>query len=422
MKHSNRFPVSRGPLRLAALVLSAGSMVTAAAQPNADAPATPPPSAVPGEGVLRSIGSFFSSIVPAAASATQPTSAPLPPAQGEVPESSSPATQPGTAFNVLDIDSWSRTSNIVLDPQCKNLVQPFDITDNAASLALLAGKLKVKGFLDSLQGQSQAPLRTGDVVKLAARQLNWLPMALEREIGVAMVPDADILDENKNADAKRTYAQARAVLADIVKELPQPLPYEFKVMVRTTSYGNASALPGGIVLVDRDLFKRGADLDFAYFVMAHEIAHILQRHQTRMYQARLVDGIDTLDGFGKLLGSTNAAQPAALVGYASSLKRLFVDFTEHQELQADSCAVRLLAARVKDPKVLESKLAAIERALGPITAAVPPKATTEGASHLADHLKFLGDGIFERHPNTDQRRNNLRSAHREVRGGQVSGR
>lgn len=334
------------------------------------------------------------------------------PVAAEPADAATPGRSEG--FSVIDIESWSRTSDVVLDPQCKTLVQPFGLSDNAASLALLAGKLKLKGFMDRLQGSASQPLAVKDIVKLAARHLNWLPMEAELALGQSMLGDVEILDEAKNKDTRRVYAEARAVLADVVRLLPAPLPYDFQIRVLTKSNGNAAALPGGIVLVDRDLFKKGADRDFAHFVIAHEVAHVLQRHETRVYQARLADGIDSVDGLRKLMASAGGKNPAALLAYGSALKKLFVDFTEQQELQADSCAVRLMAQHYPDSRLLAAKLAKVEVALGPLT---PAAAEGPRGKGLLGQIEYLGDGVLERHPHTQKRRSNLQATFTLTAGG-----
>lgn len=342
---------------------------------------------------LQSVGNFLSNLgTPKVSAGTSGSDAPKGEGAG------------GLGLNVISIDSWSKTSSTVLDPRCNTPVQPFDIADNAASLAFLAGKLKVQGFIEGFEKGGKAALKPSDVVKIAARNLNWMPMALERQIGESLVPEADIVDEHKNKDTQRTYQQARAMLDDILLALPPSLPYEFKVLVRNTSYGNASALPGGILLVDRDLFKKGSDPDYAYFVMSHEVAHVLQRHQTRAYQAKLVDGIDSIENLGRLVQNAGKKDPMAVVAYASALKKLFVSFSEQQELQADSCAIRLMGRRIPNPVLLEAKVRRIAQRFGPINAV---KDEGPDGATLFDHVAYLTNGTHERHPNTAQRRNNI---------------
>jgi len=341
--------------------------------------------------LFKSIGNFFSGTAKSKDA-------------GDKADSSPPATTASGGFNIIDIDSWSNLSNVVLDPVCKQPIQPFGITDNVTSLGLLAAKLKVKGFVDGLSKNGQPPLAVKDIIKLAARNLNWMPMDFEKQIGESKVPEAEVLDENKNKDIKKTYAQAREILADILKNVPEDNPYEFKIIVIKSSYGNATALPGGIILVDKDLFKKGTPPEYPYFIIAHEVSHVLQRHQTRAYQARLADGIDSIDNFRKLLGDTSHANPGAILGYASAFKNMVVNYSEQQELQADSCAIRFMKTKYPDQKMILEKMVKVEQKLGPITPAIPDDSKDPA---LLKQLQFLGDGVLERHPNTKQRKDNF---------------
>jgi Zn-dependent protease with chaperone function len=309
-------------------------------------------------------------------------------------------------FNIIDITQISSTASTVLDPMCKEPVQPFGITDNAASLLLLAGKMKLQGTLDiSQQGGRQATTMR-DVIKMAARNLNWLPQDLELKLGEILLKDADILDEHRNKASERAYTKARIVLDDLVRLLPQPLPYSFKILVNKTSHRSASALPGGIILVDRDLVEDDADPDLAYFVVGHEIAHVLQRHQTRAYQARLVDGIDTLDNLSKFITSQREKSPESILGFASALKKLVVEFSENQELQADSCSIRWMSQRLGDPKKLRAKMLSITQQIAP---EIQSSQKSTNDRNVIDMLTHLGDGVYERHPNSKKRRDNILS-------------
>ena len=318
--------------------------------------------------------------------------------------STATSTASSSAFSIIDIDTWSNVSNVVLDPVCKQPIQPFGITDNLTSLGMLAAKLKLKSFKDSLTKNGQQPVAVKDIVKLAAKNLNWMPMEFEKQIGESRVPQEDVLDENKNKEIKAVYAKSRAILADILKSIPENNPYDFKILVVKTSFTNAVALPGGIILVDRDLFKKGMPEEYPYFVIAHEVSHVLQRHQTRAYQAQLADGIDSIDNFRKLISDTSHANPTAALGYASALKSMVVNYSEQQELQADSCAIRLMKARYPDQKVIQEKMTKVEQRLGPIVPEIPDDSKDPA---LLKQLHFLGDGVMERHPNTRKRKENF---------------
>ncbi len=314
------------------------------------------------------------------------------------------------AFNIIDIESWSSTSDTVLDPQCKTMMQPFGMTDNLASLAALAAKIKITEYVSKLGPAGSKPATgatqgsTAEIIRMAARNLNWLPMEAEVALGKTMMSESEILEENKNKESRRVYTEARKVLAEILKDIPGPLPYDFQVKVLTKSYGGASALPGGIIMVDLNLFKKGADQDYTFFVMAHEVAHVLQRHQTRAYQAKMVDGLNSIEGLQKLMSAASGPNPGAVLAYGSALKKLFVSFSEAQELQADSCAVRMLHKRNPNSSILQAKLLRVDKGLG---APVPEVAEGPQGNSVVDHFKYLGDGVMERHPTTNKRKVNL---------------
>jgi Zn-dependent protease with chaperone function len=366
----------------------------------------PAKAALSSEDVTKAVGSAFNAIGGFFKQVVKPPEQPKDTAGDADNANANADTKPISStpgFNIIDITQISSGASTVLDPMCKEPVQPFGITDNAASLLLLAGKLKLQGTIDTFQQRGRQATTLRDVIKMAARNLNWLPQDLELKLGEIMLQDADVLDEHRNNASKSAYTKARIVLDDLVKLLPQPLPYAFRIMVNKTSNRGASALPGGIILVDRDLVEDD-DLDLAYFVVGHEISHVLQRHQTRAYQARLVDGIDTLDNLSKFIATQRLKSPESILGFASALKKLVIEFSENQELQADSCSIRLMSQRLGDPKKLQAKMLRITRQIAPYKQT--PRKTTN-SKNVIDELRHLGDGVYERHPNSIQRRENI---------------
>ena len=74
-------------------------------------------------------------------------------------------------------------------------------------------------------------------------------------------------------------------------------------------------------------------------------------------------------------------------------------------------AIRLMAKRRPDAKAMEKALHAIEARLGPDT---DEAADGPSSNQVTDQVKYLGNGVLERHPNSRQRRANLYTAYRAV--------
>lgn len=392
---------------------AASTSVPAATSPAAPASA---PGGVAALGkVLGGVGGWFRHVVAPTAPASAPAGAAsaAPVASTNRPSSAaSAAGHPGLAgaaaalTDVVDIDSVADRADVQFDPQCKVLVQPFAFTDNVASLGLYVGKAELASQVGSLLGK--APRQQVDaphLIRLAAMRLNWMPMAVEVKLGEQRLSEMQnlILREDRNRQSRLEYANARHTLAEVLAQIHQPVPYHFRIYVRRASGGNAQALPGGILLVDADIVAgHGYDRTVAFFKIAHEVSHVLQRHETRRYQARLVDGFTTLAQLQNVLTQARG-NPLALLPMASGLKQLFINFTQQQELQADACAFRLLRQRDPDRQDMAAAVRDIENSLGPLPAqGIAPQAPT-----LVAQLHFLSDGRFERHPNSQERESHL---------------
>ena len=154
---------------------------------------------------------------------------------------------------------------------------------------------------------------------------------------------AGVLVDRDSSAGKRLYPKADALLALVLSGVIEAHPYTFELHVRGASEDNAMALPGGIVYIDAGLVRE-ADPAKAWFALAHEISHVLRRHETRIAQARIIDTISLTGATSDLV--TAVREPAAIsAGVLTTAAAGHKSFRQHygdQELQADSCAVRAL--------------------------------------------------------------------------------
>ncbi len=110
---------------------------------------------------------------------------------------------------------------------------------------------------------------------------------------------------------------------------------------------NAFALPGGFIGVNYGLFLATESENELASVMAHEIAHVTQRHHARAYQlAENSNNIPVLAAIiaAIVLGAQGSELgQAALTSLAASNIQRQLDFTRENEKEADRVGIALLA-------------------------------------------------------------------------------
>ena len=347
---------------------------------------------------------------PPATAAAPPAPAPVAPQPtAAAAEQSPPASETATPtpakaaapLKIKEFASGTKLSREWNDGHCKNLVEPFGLSDSAASL----GKVKALGLMGSalakVTGKPAAHTDSRAEIRSAARQLNWLPMPVEIKIGQRMhESQTGLLREDKKSGAE-AYARARRILGEVLAQVKETHPYQFQIFVTTASEGNAEAAPGGFIYVDKNLVDKESEEPRARFAIAHEVSHVLQRHRTRETQMRLADGVDSLEGLAKLMAAAQHNSDA-IFKTALDLKRLFVRHSEQQELQSDGCAVRLLDSMTHDRTEMTKSINAFVQSLPKPGKPEPPEKVTAEAVFTE-----LSDGKFSRHPSTDQRVRNL---------------
>lgn len=134
---------------------------------------------------------------------------------------------------------------------------------------------------------------------------------------------------------------------------------------------NAFAAPGGYIGIHSGLFLRAHDESQLAGVMAHEIAHVSQRHIARAYTASSRNQYKTIAAIvaGLLLGG-QAGQAALLGGIASEAQRQ-VNYTRANEYEADRIGIRVLADAGFQPQGMTGFFEILRREAGAAAEAVP---------------------------------------------------
>lgn len=351
-------------------------------------------------------------------------------------EDQTPADEGASDVHIKEITRLAPKASVVLDKNCPEIVQPYKLTDNFVSVTAFvlkeeaqAGiKIVGSGLMNLIQGQPvgsirlDAPRGIPASAKLAAKQLNWLPMSAELLYGEQLHQEETNILERGHKLGKKYYPVADKMLQEILSKVDQRHEYEFKLFILKNAGGNAVARPGGFLYIDQGLIDNPAKHPKAYFALAHEVAHVLQRHETKELQSMVIDSVsDTKDLLKIMSGVKN--NPGVILAHVKLEKDLFTRHHIDQELQADSCAVKLLSRVFPDGQGLTNSIKAFLKDLPPPELDNPAPLPQSDIERVAASVHDVVNTPVKRHPNSQERTQNLNVIYAEIRrGSQPKGR
>lgn len=337
-------------------------------------------------------------------------------------------------------ETQAKIALTVADKSCSRIVQPYDVKSNAAELAgnvVTRGVGRAKDFFSrKVNGQAAKANQEKEITEEArneAKRLNWLPM--NAEVMYGQRAHDTVVDDILSRDSKKGK-QLYPAADELLKQLNAPIAgqheYSFQVFILKNASQNASARPGGFLYLDQGLLTDPKQKLKARFALAHELAHVLQRHETKELQAMIVDSFTAKDEMQKAILRAKD-DPASLLQNVKVGKDVYVRHANDQELQADSCAARLLSEAFTQPGELALTINAFIKQLPPIdgmavkTAASTPVATApvnlsankdEANAQKALQASAVAYSIVaspaERHPNSKERTENLQAMYAEL--------
>ncbi|MEP3071621.1 M48 family metallopeptidase [Maricaulis sp.] len=221
-------------------------------------------------------------------------------------------------------------------------------------------------------------------------------------------------------DECETGEEARAALDSLGSRLyaVSDSPFEFRLRIVDAGFPNAFALPGGRILVTDELIDEMESPDELAGVLAHEAAHVAQRH---VMAAQLREM-----GFGVLLelligGGSGAGQEIARTGATLESLR----HTRGAESEADDYALQYLVAADMNPHgladffermqtVLEGEAEAEAEDAG-ADADLPAEDASEPSAETGDarNDRWLSS-VLRTHPDTRARAERARAAAEQI--------
>lgn len=140
---------------------------------------------------------------------------------------------------------------------------------------------------------------------------------------------------------------------------------------------NAFALPGGYVGIHSGLLLATAKESELAGVVAHEIAHVTQRHISRAVYANQRASILSMAAMlgailvGAAVGADADMISGAVMGVQSAAIQQQINFTRANEYEADRVGVGILAAAGFDPMGMPAFFETLARQSGPLAAQAP---------------------------------------------------
>ncbi len=135
----------------------------------------------------------------------------------------------------------------------------------------------------------------------------------------------------------------------IVSQNPDAMNRKFDFFLIKAPSINAFAMPGGYIAVHTQLFLKADTEDELAGVLAHEIAHVTQRHLARRFERSNQLSIPTMIGvFASLIAATRSSGNGnvAIGGLSAVLagqQQILINYTRANEAEADRVGIQSLA-------------------------------------------------------------------------------
>jgi predicted Zn-dependent protease len=218
----------------------------------------------------------------------------------------------------------------------------------AACMTGLAGARDVDVKLPDIGSSAGSVMSPQDQREYGASVLHEL-----RSYGLVL--DDALLDEYINALGYKLVASS---------ERPD-LPFTFFI-VRDNDI-NAFAVPGGYVAANAGLIINMSREDELAAVLAHEISHITQQHILRAFEDMKKMSIPILLGMlGVMIAAshrTDDTATAAIMSGTSLMQQRQINFTRHDEAEADRVGIQTMARAGYDPLAMADTFATLQRVM-----------------------------------------------------------
>lgn len=222
---------------------------------------------------------------------------------------------------------------------------------------------------------------------LARAVTNRLPVAWEQQFGEAAIDG--VRKQLKIVDDPKWNAQLEAVKARLLPAVTNTT-YPIQIYVAESSDLNAFALPGGHIVVFTGLLKAVDKPEELAGVLAHEIAHVTERHVLR----KVIESVGLILVIQALFGDTTGLLAVATEGSELLLQQ---KFSRDFEREADDTGWTYLISAGINPRGMIDFFARLEKEAkdaGSLALLNTHPPTRERIERLEEKWKAIGQPKF----------------------------
>jgi beta-barrel assembly-enhancing protease len=197
----------------------------------------------------------------------------------------------------------------------------------------------------------------------------------ERQIGEMITKQ--LRDQGKIIDDPEVDEYVQSLGLRLASQASDPATRHFKYSTVSEPGINAFAIFGGFIFCNYGTILASGNESELASVLAHETAHVTQRHLARMINAQSRQGLEqaaTILGailIGVLAGGNGSAMEGAIAAAQGAVVQQQINFTRAQEYEADRVGIGFLAAAGFDPQAMANFFEQMSRREGLNGAWVP---------------------------------------------------
>jgi beta-barrel assembly-enhancing protease len=197
----------------------------------------------------------------------------------------------------------------------------------------------------------------------------------ERQIGEMITKQ--LRDQGKIIDDPEVDEYVQSLGSRLASQASDPATRQFRYFVVNEPGINAFAIFGGFIFCNYGTILASGNESELASVLAHETAHVTQRHLARMVNAQSHQGLEqaaTILGailIGVLAGGNGSAMEGAIAAAQGAVIQQQINFTRAQEYEADRVGIGFLAAAGFDPQAMANFFEQLSRREGLNGAWVP---------------------------------------------------